>query len=138
MLWTSYVLIIIMIAFDFLLRHLSLPKENKRPGHLPDRGGPSIFSLIVFVFLINMMGRIQRPLGALSGGILFPILGAMFFNMGLFWSVLMIPFGAIGGLVMSFFGPPLSFSSAITLAAGCGSAICLRCIFQLSRMTRMS
>jgi len=89
-------------------------EKNRRPGHLPDRGGPSIFSLIVFVFLINMMGRIRRPLGALSGGILFPILGAMFFNMGLFWSVLMIPFGAIGGLVMSFLGPPLSFSSSFT------------------------
>jgi len=85
-------------------------EETRRaPG--PSRGHSNLFSVVVFLFLINLMGRIRRPLGALFGGILFPILGAMFFNLGLLWSVLMIPIGVICGLLMSLFGSPLSFSS---------------------------
>jgi len=74
----------------------------------------NIFSIIVFLFLVNMMGRIRRPLGAASGGILFPILGAMFFNLGFLWVLLLIPIGAVAGLIMSVFGSPLSFSHGLT------------------------
>ena len=74
----------------------------------------NIYSIIVFLFLVNMMGRIRRPLGAASGGILFPILGAMFFNLGFLWILLLIPIGAVAGLIMSVFGAPLSFSHGLT------------------------
>ncbi|MFH2091801.1 MAG: TPM domain-containing protein [Pseudomonadota bacterium] len=86
-------------------------QENRRHAPRSNPWHSNLFGIIVFFFLINMIGRIRRPLGALSGGILFPILGAMFFNFGLLWCLLMIPVGAIGGLVMSFLGSPLSFSS---------------------------
>ena len=89
-------------------------EKTRRLAPRASRWHSNLFSIIVFLSLVNMIGRIRRPLGALSGGILFPILGAMFFNLGLFWSLLMIPIGAIGGLVMSLFGPPLSFGPSST------------------------
>lgn len=89
-------------------------QESSRPASRSNRGHPNLFSLLVFLFLVNMLGRIKRPLGALSGGILFPILGLMFFNLGFLWVLLMIPIGALGGLVMSFFGSPLGMGSSFT------------------------
>ncbi len=74
----------------------------------------NLYSIIIFLFLVNVMGRIRRPLGALSGGVLFPILGAIFFNLGFLWILMMIPIGAVAGLVMSLFGAPLSFSHTLT------------------------
>ena len=85
--------------------------ENRpAPSSIPWHG--NLFSVIVVLFLINLMGRIRKPMGALAGAGLFPILGALFFNPGLFWTLVMIPIGALGGLAMSFFGSPLSFSSS--------------------------
>lgn len=77
------------------------PAPSAAPWH------ENLFSIIVVLFLINIMGRIRRPMGALAGAGLFPALGALFFNPGLFWILVMIPVGALGGLAMSFFGPPL-------------------------------
>lgn len=85
--------------------------ENRpAPSAVPWHG--NLFSVIVVLFLINIMGRIRKPMGALAGAGLFPILGALFFNPGPFWTLVMIPMGALGGLAMSFFGSPLSFSSS--------------------------
>ncbi len=85
-------------------------RDSRRPESRSARGQASIFGLIVFFVLINMLGRIRRPLGALSGGLFFPILGAMFFNLGVLWLMLLIPIGAVAGLAMSFLGGPLSFN----------------------------
>jgi uncharacterized protein len=85
-------------------------ENSRRPESRSARGQSSIFGLIVFLVLINMLGRIRRPLGALSGGLFFPILGALFFNLGVLWFLLLIPIGAVAGLVMSFLGSPLSFN----------------------------
>jgi uncharacterized protein len=83
---------------------------SRRPESRSARGQSSILGLIVFFVLINMLGRIRRPLGALSGGLFFPILGAMFFNLGVLWFLVLIPIGAVAGLAMSFLGGPLSFN----------------------------
>jgi uncharacterized protein len=84
------------------------PASRPKPWH------GNVYSIIVFLFLVNMMGRIRRPLGAASGGILFPILGAIFFNLGFLWILLLIPIGAVAGLVMGLLGSPLSFSHGLT------------------------
>lgn len=55
------------------------------------------------------MGRIRRPLGALAGGLLLPILGAGIFHLGLIGALILIPIGIVGGLFLSLFGGPLSF-----------------------------
>jgi len=77
-------------------------------------GNSKLFVLIVFIYLINMMGRLRRPLGAAAGGLIFPIVGAMFFGLSFFWILALIPLGIGGGLAMSLFGSPLSFSSTST------------------------
>ncbi len=80
------------------------PQKDPRTGW-----HPGIFSLIVFLFLISLLGRLRRSLGAAAGGLMFPILGAMFFNIGLLWILALIPLGIIGGLIISLLGSPLSF-----------------------------
>ncbi len=89
-------------------------KSVRSPASRPSPWHGNYYSLIVFLFLVNMMGRIRRPLGAVSGGVLFPILGAMFFNLGFLWILMLIPLGAVAGLAMGFFGAPLSFSHGLT------------------------
>jgi uncharacterized protein len=89
-------------------------EKNRGVSSRPAGWHGNLFSLVVIIVLVNMMGRIRRPLGALSGGILFPILGTLFLNLGLAISLLMIPMGAIAGLILSHFGPPLSFGPTAT------------------------
>jgi uncharacterized protein len=73
---------------------------------------PNFFAILVIIFLVNMIGRLKRPLGAVSGGILFPILGALMFNAGFLIFLVLIPIGIVGGLFLSLFGGPLSFGSS--------------------------
>ncbi|MFC1839614.1 TPM domain-containing protein [Thermodesulfobacteriota bacterium] len=74
---------------------------------------PGFFGFLVIIFLVNMMGRVKRPLGAVAGGIFLPIMGAMLFSPGFLMLLLLIPIGIAGGLFLSLFGGPLSFGSAI-------------------------
>lgn len=88
-------------------------KTKSTRGRRPAFG--SIFFLIImFFFLINMMGRIKKPLGAAAGGLLFPILGASLFHLGLLGALILIPVGIIGGLVISLFGGPLTFAHMVS------------------------
>ncbi len=88
--------------------------KTRRDTRRKSSGSSKLFVLIVFIYLINMMGRLRRPLGAAAGGLFFPIVGAMFFGLGLFWVLALIPLGIFGGLAMSLLGSPLSFSSTST------------------------
>lgn len=88
--------------------------KTSRDTRRKSSGHSKLFVLIVFIYLINMMGRLRRPLGAAAGGLFFPIVGAMFFGLSFFWILALIPLGIFGGLAMSLFGSPLSFSSTST------------------------
>jgi uncharacterized protein len=57
----------------------------------------NLFSLIVFLAVINMLGRLRRPIGAAAGGLIFPTVGALFFNTSLMWVLALIPLGVLGG-----------------------------------------
>ena len=72
------------------------------------------FSVFIFLALINLLGRLRRPLGAAAGGVFFPIVGALFINLNWLWILAMIPIGMAAGFILSFFGAPLSFSSSHT------------------------
>jgi uncharacterized protein len=74
----------------------------------------NLFSLIIFLAVINMLGRLRRPMGAAAGGLFFPLVGALFFNIGLIWILALIPLGVLGGILLSFLGSPLSFGHAAT------------------------
>lgn len=84
----------------------SKPQPSGKGG--PDYQGFLSMSL-VFLFLINVLGRVRRVLGAVAGGLLFPIIGSGFFHLGLMWSLLSIPIGIVVGLLLSLFGGPASF-----------------------------
>ncbi|MGD2270767.1 MAG: TPM domain-containing protein [Desulfobacterales bacterium] len=95
---------IAVVHGEFTAATKTKTREGRKTG-----SHPGIFSLVFFVALINMLGRLRRPLGAATGGLLFPIIGAMFFNLGLIWILALIPLGVFGGTLLSFLGSPLSF-----------------------------
>lgn len=73
--------------------------------------GAGLFPILIILFLVNRLGRVKRPLGAVSGGILFPIIALLLFGPGLIM-LLFIPFGIAGGLLLSLLGGPLSLGSS--------------------------
>jgi uncharacterized protein len=75
---------------------------------------PGFVGLLVLFFFINMLGRINRGLGAAAGGVLAPIAGALFLNLGLLGILSLIPLGAAGGFLMGLMGGPVSFGRTIT------------------------
>jgi uncharacterized protein len=95
------------------------PKAQPTGKGGPDYGGLLSISL-VFLLLINMLGRVRKVLGSLAGGMFFPILTAGFFQWGWAWTLLSIPLGLIAGFVISFFGRPLSFSHGRPSSRGGG------------------
>ncbi len=86
-------------------------KADAEPVRVSPRShsGPNLFAILFIIFLVNVMGRLKRPLGAVSGGILFPILGTLLFNAGFLIFLVLIPVGILVGLFLSLFGGPLSF-----------------------------
>jgi uncharacterized protein len=75
--------------------------------------GVPLPAIIALLFLINVLGRVSRYLGAAAGGVLVPIAGALFFGPG--WFLLgLLPLGIIGGIVISTLGGSLSFGHAVS------------------------
>ncbi len=88
-------------------------KGDARPARYSRRrsAGAGIFPFLIVFFLISTLGRVKRPLGAVAGGILIPIMAALFFSPGLMLFLLLVPIGAVGGLIIGLLGGPLSFGS---------------------------
>jgi uncharacterized protein len=79
----------------------------------PSGGGerqdsPGVFGLIVFFFLVNVVGRVNRLMGGLAGAVLAPI-GGLLFGWGALALLVLIPVGFMAGFLVSLFGPALSF-----------------------------
>jgi uncharacterized protein len=79
-------------------------RGRSRPG-----ASPGLVGLVVLFFFINMLGRLNRGLGAVGGGVLAPIAGGLFLNLGLLGILSLIPVGAAAGFLMGRMGRPLSF-----------------------------
>ena len=71
-------------------------------------GSPGLFGLIAFIFLINVVGRVNRVVGGVAGAVLAPI-GGLLFGFGALAMLALIPIGFIAGLALSLFGPGVSF-----------------------------
>jgi uncharacterized protein len=80
------------------------------------RGGasPGLVGLLALLFFINMLGRINRGMGAAAGGVLAPIAGGLFLNMGLLGILSLIPIGAAGGYLMGLMGGAVSFGRSVS------------------------
>lgn len=92
------------------------PKRQRRQGGT----SPGVIGLIALIFFINMLGRIKRSLGAVAGGIMAPIAGALFFKTGLLATLLLIPAGIAAGLLVGLMGGPLSFGHTTGYRGGRG------------------
>jgi uncharacterized protein len=85
----------------------------QRARRRPEGGGGGfpggVFAIFAVFFLINMLGRLRRGMGAVGGAIIAPIVGAVFFQASLLWLLLLIPLGLAGGFFLSLMGGPLVF-----------------------------
>ena len=83
------------------------PFATIQSRHQETPSGPiGILALLIF---INMLGRIHRGLGTVAGGVLAPIAGVVFLNLGLWSIVSLIPLGLTAGFLMSLMGGPFAF-----------------------------
>ena len=82
------------------------------------RGGSGVSAGIVpilaLIFFVNMLGRIHRFAGAAAGGVLAPIVAAIFFSPGIALLLGLVPIGFGAGWLTSYLGGPLSFGHAVT------------------------
>jgi uncharacterized protein len=84
--------------------------ERKPSGTRRRSSSPGLFGLFALFFIINLLGRISRPLGVVSGGVIAPILGATLFGFGLVGILVLIPVGLLLGSVLGVFGGVLNHS----------------------------
>lgn len=91
--------------------------EAPRRPRQGQKGFP-VVGFFALLFLINVLGRVSRLLGAAAGAVLFPIAGALFFSPGILLLLGLIPLGVIGGLLISLMGGPLSFGHSVTHRRG--------------------
>ena len=82
------------------------PDSRQRGG---TRNPPGVLGLIALVLFTNLLGRVNRITGALAGGVLAPIAGALFLNLGMVGILALIPIGLAGGFLMGAMGGALSF-----------------------------
>jgi uncharacterized protein len=80
------------------------PRSRGRGG-----GSAGLVGLLALLFFVNMLGRINRGMGAAAGGVLAPLTGALFLNMGLLGILSLIPIGAAGGYFMGLMGGQVSY-----------------------------
>lgn len=89
--------------------------KDTRSSHRRHNGAsPGLIGLITLFFLLRMVGRVNRSMGAVTGAVVAPIAGALFFNAGLFVILALVPIGLGTGLLAGLFGAPLSYSHTAT------------------------
>lgn len=84
------------------------PERPSGGGRGESHGSPGLFGLIVFFFLVNLVGRVNRLVGGVAGAVLAPI-GGLFFGLGALALLALIPVGFLAGFLVSLLGPALSF-----------------------------
>jgi len=83
-----------------------IPRQSRQK-----QKGIPLVAVFGLLFLINILGRTSRFLGATAGAVLFPIAGGLFFGLGPLLLLGLIPVGLVAGLLLSLFGGPLSHGS---------------------------
>jgi uncharacterized protein len=91
--------------------------EAAKPTRKEQHGIP-VIGILAIVFMINALGRAKRYMGAVAGGIMLPIAGALFFSPGLWLILGLIPLGMVVGLLIGLVGGPLSVGHTISRGRG--------------------
>lgn len=94
--------------------------ESKPERPRQRSSSPGLFGLFALLFIVNLLGRVSRPLGAVSGGVIAPILGATLFGLGLIGILVMIPVGLLLGLLIGSIGGILNNSHTKHRGSGGG------------------
>ncbi|MCB2167747.1 MAG: TPM domain-containing protein [Deltaproteobacteria bacterium] len=82
------------------------PSGNRGQG---PRSGNGLFGLILALFILNVLGRLRRSLGAVAGAVIVPIIGTAIFGFSMMLLAVLIPIGIVVGLLAGFMGAPLVF-----------------------------
>lgn len=88
----------------------------RQPGQ--SKQGFPLIAVFALFFLINVLGRVSKFMGAAAGAVLFPIAGALFFGLGPLLLLGLIPLGLLIGLVISLIGGPLAFGHGASRRPG--------------------
>ena len=73
------------------------------------KSGNGMFGLLIALFILNVLSRLRRSLGALAGAVIVPIIGTAIFGFSLTLLLLLIPIGIAAGFLAGFLGAPLAF-----------------------------
>ena len=84
---------------------LDPPQRHGRPNTTP----PGVVGLIALIVFTNLIGRVNRMMAALAGGVLAPIAGAIFLKAGILGILALIPIGLMVGYLVGSIGGPLTF-----------------------------
>jgi uncharacterized protein len=82
------------------------PSGNRGQG---PRSGNGLLGLILALFILNVLGRLRRSLGAVAGAVIVPIIGTAIFGFSMMLLAVLIPIGIVIGLLAGFMGSPLVF-----------------------------
>lgn len=92
----------------------------QRSGRRQQEAPPALAYLVFGLFLVSFLGRVSRPLGMMAGAVLLPL--SAFFSapsIGLLFLLLLLPMGAVGGLLLPFLvGNMLMGRSRISMGGG--------------------
>jgi uncharacterized protein len=89
------------------------PDKPRRGSGKKGNGSPGFMAIVILFFIINVVARVNRYMGAAIGGLLVPIVAAMFINLSFLAILAFIPLGIVGGLLMGIFSSPLSFGHTV-------------------------
>ncbi len=87
----------------------TIPATAPRERNPGAQSGNGIFGLMLVIFILNILGRLRRSLGALAGAVIVPIVGTAVFGFSLMLFLILIPVGIITGFLAGILGSPLIF-----------------------------
>lgn len=82
------------------------PTQQRRTA---PRSGNGLFGLVLALFMLNVLGRLRRSMGALAGAVIVPIIGTAVLGFSWLLVVILIPVGIVIGLLAGLMGAPLVF-----------------------------
>jgi len=97
-----------------------LYNAESKPRSGTRTSSPGVFGIFALLFVLNMIGRVNRPVGIVASGILVPILGTVLLGLGLIGFLVLIPVGLVLGAILGPLGGALNHSRSRYRSSGRG------------------